>query len=284
MVALPPPDASPLRRPETLLATAIVLLLLLAGLRVATFGEATDVSLAGGGEHSAGTSVAEGLAGDADDADGSAGTGSAADGDSQDSSAGAATGSGSTADGGDHSGSTTGGGDQSGSTADGSGEGGEGGSASGEGGSEGGGATGGTTASGAESGGVAGGGDQTTAAAPAAGEVVAGTCFDATGGPQTATVVTTFGCEQEHDNEIYVVARAEDPAYPGRESLQDRSGALCRGDAFTTYVGVPWADSRFFTAAFFPDEETWAAGDRTIVCALYDIRGPKIGSARGTGQ
>lgn len=110
-----------------------------------------------------------------------------------------------------------------------------------------------------------------------------GDCFDATEGDVTAPAIQPLDCAGPHDNEVYLVVAVPDAAFPGHTALRQRGSELCRGAAFEDYVGVPWGNSRFFTFAVVPSEASWTAGDRLIVCALYDIRGPREGSALGSG-
>lgn len=119
-------------------------------------------------------------------------------------------------------------------------------------------------------------------------ELTVGTCFN---DPRTTTEIQTVGvvpCDVPHDNEVFALVEypaGPNAAYPGREPLTNLAEEECRGTAFSDYVGIDWQDSRFDTSQLTPTEESWAEGDREIVCLLYDIiDGPVTGSARGEGR
>jgi hypothetical protein len=57
---------------------------------------------------------------------------------------------------------------------------------------------------------------------------------------------------------------------------------LCGGDAFTDYVGRTYLSSQYFYQELWPSEETWADGDRQVVCML-DTAG-ETGSLRGVNR
>ncbi|MET0711750.1 MAG: septum formation family protein [Jiangellaceae bacterium] len=77
-------------------------------------------------------------------------------------------------------------------------------------------------------------------------------------------------CSVPHQAEMYhrfdVEAQAGAP-YPGDSAVQAQSDPVCKL-TFASYVGVPWESSRLQYVYFYPSEETWSAGDRTVVCFL----------------
>ena len=54
-----------------------------------------------------------------------------------------------------------------------------------------------------------------------------------------------------------------------RQLLDDYADRQCTGRAFTDYVGVPKAQSRYDVTEWKPTPTSWDAGDRRIACALY---------------
>lgn len=120
-------------------------------------------------------------------------------------------------------------------------------------------------------------------AAPPGADIVAGTCFD--GSVESVEEIQPVDCAGPHGNEVYIVLDAPGDAaapYPGEDQLLDSTAEICRGQAFSDYVGVDWADSRFFTSPVVPTERSWQQGDRTVACFLYDLQGPWTGSAQGS--
>lgn len=111
--------------------------------------------------------------------------------------------------------------------------------------------------------------------------IAVGDCF--TGTANTARDVTPIPCDGPHGSEIYAVLLSPggpSAPYPGQEALLDQVAPICREDAFTDYVGVPWNESRYFTAPLVPSDITWAEGDRVVACFLYDLRGEQTESVQ----
>jgi len=94
-------------------------------------------------------------------------------------------------------------------------------------------------------------------------------------------------CRLPHQAEAY--ARTELPAgpdagFPGVGRLRTVAQETCR-DRFRTFVGVPWTASELEIAALWPSPESWADGDRLVVCAVFRLDGaPLTGSARNSRQ
>lgn len=112
-----------------------------------------------------------------------------------------------------------------------------------------------------------------------------GNCFSATG--DTIETITVVPCDEAHIYEAFDVVRMpgdDEEPYPGDEAVLAFADAECRG-RFEDYVGVPYLTSRFFLTPVTPSEETWARGDRDIVCTL-NLRddAESTGSARGSGR
>ncbi len=113
-----------------------------------------------------------------------------------------------------------------------------------------------------------------------------GTCLVGTGQPSDVASVTPSTCDAEHTGEVFVSVILTQPAdapYPGRDALVEDSRLLCQGESYASYVGTPYAESRYFAYALLPTDTGWAAGDRDVSCVLYDIAGPMTGSARDSG-
>ena len=61
-----------------------------------------------------------------------------------------------------------------------------------------------------------------------------------------------------------------------RTPLQETLVAFCRGDAFTAFIGIPFADSRYATRGYYPTTESWANGDRELLCTVVDEGGARL--------
>lgn len=111
-----------------------------------------------------------------------------------------------------------------------------------------------------------------------------GDCFNGPVGVDRGST-DIVSCDAPHDYEIVgLLAYAATDAFPGADALTQRKNADCPA-AFESYVGIAYDDSVFYITAWQPSEETWAAGDRLIVCALNDADGdPLTGSMKGAAR
>ena len=127
----------------------------------------------------------------------------------------------------------------------------------------------------------------------AAGEPVAvdrievGTCFNdaSDAGTLEYTDLPVVDCDEPHDNEVYHLFDAPGgAAYPGDQEIASVTEQGCLG-AFEAYVGRPYTESSLLILPIPPTEASWDAGDREVVCALYDgERAELTESMRGSGR
>ena len=117
-----------------------------------------------------------------------------------------------------------------------------------------------------------------------------GACFDDPGDLSQGGVevgqVDTIDCAQPHDNEVYALADYEggDDEFPGDDDIDDFAREACL-DAYEPYVGIDYQDSRFLVGTIKPTGESWAQGDREVVCFLYHPDGEKLtGSKRDSNE
>ncbi len=83
--------------------------------------------------------------------------------------------------------------------------------------------------------------------------------------------VDLYDCAEPHLYEIFAVFDLEDPAdapYPGDDEVYNRAYEAC-APYFEPYVGIDYDLSLLYYFAFYPDESSWATGDREIACVLY---------------
>ncbi len=101
---------------------------------------------------------------------------------------------------------------------------------------------------------------------------------------QTLLAAIIVPCEQPHTNEVFglgdLVGDADAP-FPGPDSVDDDAIVLC-DEAFEAYIGVALDNSRYSYVYYTPTEQSWAGGDRVVMCSVED-RGELIeGSVEGT--
>ena len=77
-------------------------------------------------------------------------------------------------------------------------------------------------------------------------------------------------CSATHDAEVTLRALMTGTRkWPGDDAVDAAAEATCN-DAFASYVGVPFEQSRLETDFYTPDPTGWSAGDRRLICLVYD--------------
>ncbi|HYM52190.1 MAG TPA: septum formation family protein [Candidatus Dormibacteraeota bacterium] len=126
---------------------------------------------------------------------------------------------------------------------------------------------------------------------PAAGDLTSvfdlapGDCFNV-GDTSSVEEVELVPCEQLHDYELYGAldhpATSQDP-FPGREEVEAFAETECV-DRFEPFVGRAYDDSELYILHLTPSEDTWADGDREVLCNLYLQDGQLEGSMEGSAR
>ena len=110
-----------------------------------------------------------------------------------------------------------------------------------------------------------------------------GQCFDGSV-EGSVTSVKDVPCDQPHDHEVYAVFQyqAQGNDYPGQEAVGAYGEEECIR-RFEEFVGVEPEQSIATFATLWPSAETWALGDRAIVCTVSSKDDGKLtGSMKGT--
>jgi hypothetical protein len=142
-----------------------------------------------------------------------------------------------------------------------------------------------------------------TTAAPGS-ETTAAPATDTTVGPETTDVfaigvgdcltdststegevsdVETIGCDQPHTYEVYHSYIIDTADFPDSTEMDSISQEQCNS-AFATFIGLPYEQSKYYFRSLTPTAESWDAGDREILCMVYDEGGETTGSLEGIGQ
>lgn len=102
------------------------------------------------------------------------------------------------------------------------------------------------------------------------------------------TSVRDASCDDAHDNEVYMTWELESDqfpggAYPGDEAMIETADGGCV-TYFETWVGTPVDETSLYFFPYYPSAQSWANGDREVVCLAYDTNGPVTGSLEGKGS
>lgn len=96
-----------------------------------------------------------------------------------------------------------------------------------------------------------------------------GDCLDDASSSGTVTTAPTVPCGEPHDSEAYAAVTMKGTAFPGDAAVKDQANEGCAG-AFPAFVGIAYDDSALSISYYFPTKESWANGDRQILCTIYD--------------
>jgi hypothetical protein len=101
----------------------------------------------------------------------------------------------------------------------------------------------------------------------------------------SVTAGQVIDCASPHVFEVYGrFDVAGGAAFPGDAALQ-QEGQRCVANLFEDYVGVPYANSEIYATPLLPTSETWAVGDRTVICLAHtQDQSPTTGSVEGANR
>ena len=94
----------------------------------------------------------------------------------------------------------------------------------------------------------------------------------AAGQPLEPTQLHPIACDAPHRLEVDAVLQHPSPAsiaFPGDEALGSFADDQCLAQ-FAGYVGQSYEQSSLDIADIRPTAKSWKAGDRTVVCFVYD--------------
>lgn len=111
-----------------------------------------------------------------------------------------------------------------------------------------------------------------------------GDCLNDLSAPDEVTTVPIVDCAEPHDTEVFARTDSTSAEFPGDAALSAELTAFCQGDAFTDFVGIPYADSIYATSGYFPTAGSWGNGDRELLCTIGDPNGQTTGSLAGINQ
>ncbi|WP_278314727.1 septum formation family protein [Lolliginicoccus levis] len=110
-----------------------------------------------------------------------------------------------------------------------------------------------------------------------------GDCLSESSTESQVESVGVVPCSAAHGREVYALVELEDGPFPAEDELIEIVESACYGE-FEPFVGIDYADSRYYMSYLYPTESSWADNDREVVCMLFDPEGDMTGSARGTAE
>ena len=113
-------------------------------------------------------------------------------------------------------------------------------------------------------------------------ELEVGTCLNDVDQPlaQDLTEVPAVDCTSPHQSEVFAAINVEGTDYPGIDSPTDTAVQECQIE-FERFVGVEFSASSLNFHYYYPTTSSWAVGDRSIYCVIFDPGVETVGTLRG---
>jgi hypothetical protein len=110
-----------------------------------------------------------------------------------------------------------------------------------------------------------------------------GDCLNDSGSGDVVTSVPTVPCAEPHDSEAFKSIIMADGDFPGDDAVQTAAVDGCK-PAFDAFIGLAYDSSALDFSYYYPTEESWAQGDREILCLAYDPAGQITGTLAGAAR
>ena len=110
-----------------------------------------------------------------------------------------------------------------------------------------------------------------------------GDCFNDTTAMEHGEIVNLPGvpCSEPHDNEVYALIDVDLTEFPGDDAIGNLAMERCL-ERFPSFVGRDYDSSSLDIFTMQPSRESFAANDREVICAVYDMEFGKLeGSVKG---
>lgn len=113
-------------------------------------------------------------------------------------------------------------------------------------------------------------------------ELEVGTCLNDVDQPlaQDLVDVPAVECTTPHQSEVFTELAIDGSDYPGVDALTDHAVEGCQTE-FQRFVGVEFAASELNFHYYYPTQSSWAVGDRSIYCVIFDPGTTTVGTLRG---
>jgi hypothetical protein len=92
--------------------------------------------------------------------------------------------------------------------------------------------------------------------------------------------VTVLSCAAPHDAEVFAAFPLSASSWPGTATVQGQASNGCLS-RLAAYLNPQLANAGLAQEYFYPNEQAWQAGVRTVVCEVSSPSGQLTGSVRG---
>jgi len=114
-------------------------------------------------------------------------------------------------------------------------------------------------------------------------DLAVGDCFDEPTADELVVRVPEADCAEPHDHEVFHLESLPDGEAPADEEIAEAARQACL-EPFAAFVGLPWIASSLDYRWLAPTAESWADGDREVVCFVSDPAGPVTGTLAGAAR
>jgi hypothetical protein len=112
-------------------------------------------------------------------------------------------------------------------------------------------------------------------------DIAVGDCLNSQSAAGTVSELPVVPCTEAHDSEVFHIYNVPGDTFPG--DFTQMRDEQCM-PAFQTFVGLPYDQSVIEVTTLEPTAETWADGDRELVCIAVDPAGNVTGSLQGANR
>ncbi len=108
---------------------------------------------------------------------------------------------------------------------------------------------------------------------------------DSAEGDDIVTRVPIVKCSVSHDSEVIasITLKGADSAYPGDDAVKRTADRRCNAP-YEAFTGATLKTTTLDYTYYFPSAAGWKAGDRQILCVVYDPDGRVTGSLEDRGS
>jgi hypothetical protein len=81
--------------------------------------------------------------------------------------------------------------------------------------------------------------------------------------------VPLIDCSEPHESEVFAEVVLEGTGFPGVDEVMNEGIASCIAE-FAEFVGIDYSSSALDFSYYYPTPSSWAVGDRSIFCVVFD--------------
>ena len=98
---------------------------------------------------------------------------------------------------------------------------------------------------------------------------------------QDLSEIPLIDCDLPHESEVYAEVTLEGNGFPGVDRVTETAVASCMRE-FAEFVGIDHSASTLDFAYYYPTPSSWAVGDRSVFCVVFEPGVLAEGSLEGS--